>query len=154
MIREGDFMQLKIKPVIVLFKAAQSLINNVKVSLKDSVLTVNEFVVMEALYTKGELVTQEVADKILIPNSSLTYVLDVLEKKKYIVRERDSKDRRRQILSLSKQGEEIFSEVYKDHYEYMNDIFDVLTQEEQDQLVTLLKKVGLRAEEKLYVKDL
>ncbi len=154
MIREGDFMQLKIKPVIVLFKAAQSLINNVKVSLKDSVLTVNEFVVMEALYTKGELVTQEVADKILIPNSSLTYVLDVLEKKKYIVRERDSKDRRRQILSLSKQGEEIFSEVYKDHYEYMNDIFDVLTQEEQDQLVTLLKKVGLRAEEKLDVKDL
>ena len=147
-------MQLKIKPVIVLFKAAQSLINNVKVSLKDSVLTVNEFVVMEALYTKGELVTQEVADKILIPNSSLTYVLDVLEKKKYIVRERDSKDRRRQILSLSKQGEEIFSEVYKDHYEYMNDIFDVLTQEEQDQLVTLLKKVGLRAEEKLDVKDL
>lgn len=154
MIREGDFMQLKIKPVIVLFKAAQSLINNVKVSLKDSVLTVNEFVVMEALYTKGELVTQEVADKILIPNSSLTYVLDVLEKKKYIVRKRDSKDRRRQILSLSKQGEEIFSEVYKDHYEYMNDIFDVLTQEEQDQLVTLLKKVGLRAEEKLDVKDL
>ena len=123
-------MKLKLKPVIVLFKAAQSLINNVKVSLKDSVLTINEFTVMEALYTKGELVTQDLADKILIPNSSLTYVLDVLEGKDYIERKRDEKDRRRQILRLTSQGEAIFSDVYDIHYEYMSDIFNVLTKEE------------------------
>lgn len=142
-------MKLKLKPVIVLFKAAQSLINNVKVSLKDSVLTINEFTVMEALYTKGELVTQDLADKILIPNSSLTYVLDVLEGKDYIERKRDEKDRRRQILRLTSQGEAIFSDVYDIHYEYMSDIFNVLTKEEVEQLEYLLKKVGKRAEEKL-----
>ena len=142
-------MKLKLKPVIVLFKAAQSLINNVKVSLKDSVLTINEFTVMEALYTKGELVTQDLADKILIPNSSLTYVLDILENKKYIERKRDPNDRRRQLLSLTDEGETIFSDVYDVHYEYMSDIFNVLSKEEVEQLETLLKKVGKRAEEKL-----
>ena len=142
-------MKLKLKPVIVLFKAAQSLINNVKVSLKDSVLTINEFTVMEALYTKGELVTQDLADKILIPNSSLTYVLDILEKKNYIERKRDPNDRRRQLLSITEEGSEIFSDVYDVHYEYMNDIFNVLSKEELEQLETLLKKVGKRAEDKL-----
>lgn len=142
-------MKLKLKPLIVLFKATQSLINNVKVSLKDSVLTVNEFTVMEALHTKGELVTQELADKILIPNSSLTYVLDILEGKDYIIRKRDPNDRRRQIIALTAQGDAIFSDIYDTHFAYMEDIFDVLSKEEQKQLETLLKKVGKKAEEKL-----
>lgn len=149
MIEESETMKLKLKPVIVLFKAAQSLINNVKVSLKDSVLTINEFTVMEALFTKGELVTQELAEKILIPNSSLTYVLDILEKKQYIQRKRDPNDRRRQLLCLTDEGRTIFSDVYDVHYEYMSDIFNVLTEEELKQLENLLKKVGKRAEEKL-----
>ena len=139
----------ELKSLIVLFKASQSLVKNVKESLKDSVLTVNEFTVMEALYTKGELVTQDLADKILIPNSSLTYVLDILEEKRYIKRDRDPKDRRRQLISLTTGGKKIFKGVYDHHYEYMQRIFTVLSNEERKDLEEMLKRVGKKAEEEL-----
>ncbi|NLW15947.1 MAG: MarR family transcriptional regulator [Erysipelothrix sp.] len=146
-------MELKLKPLIVLFKAQQSLVYNVKVSLKDSVLTVNEFTVMEALSTKKELVTQELAGKILIPNSSLTYVLDILEEKGYLSRRKDENDRRRQIVSLTKEGQRVFDEIYAQHFEYMENIFSVLSDEEQETLTTLLKRVGKHAESQLNCED-
>lgn len=139
----------ELKSLIVLFKASQSLVKNVKESLKDSVLTVNEFTVMEALYTKGELVTQDLADKILIPNSSLTYVLDVLEEKKYIKRVRDPKDRRRQLITLTKDGTKIFKGVYDYHFEYMQKIFTVLSSDERKDLEDMLKRIGKKAEDEL-----
>lgn len=142
-------MEEKLKSLIVLFKAHQSLTKNIKVSLKDSVLTVNEFAVMEALYTKEELVTQDLIDKILIPNSSLTYVLDVLEQRDYIIRRRDVNDRRRQIISLTKNGKEVFLNVYANHFQHMKDIFNVLSEEENQELQRLLKKIGIYAEEKV-----
>ncbi len=140
-------MDEKLKTLIILFKAHQSLTNNVKLSLKDGLLTLNEFTVMEALYTKEELITQQLIDKILIPNSSLTYVLDILEKKDYIIRRRDPKDRRKQIVSLSKAGREIFEQVYAKHYVHMREIFDVLSDEEEAEIQRILKKLGKYAEE-------
>ncbi len=70
----------KLNTLIVLFKAHQSIQNNVKLSLVDTELTLNEFTVMEALYTKKELSTQQLIDSVLIPNSSMTYVLELLKK--------------------------------------------------------------------------
>ncbi len=142
-------MELKLKPLIVLFKSTQSIENNVKVSLKDSILTINEFTAMEALHTKGELITQVLADKLLIPNSSLTYVLDVLEKRGYVTRRKDPCDRRRQLVTLTDVGTEVFKEIYAVHFDYMQEIFSVLSDEEQKQLEIMLKKLGKYAEEKL-----
>lgn len=142
-------MKLQLKPLIVLFKSAQSLTNNVKLSLVDSVLTINEFTAMEALSTKGELVTQELAEKILIPNSSLTYVLDILEKRNYVIRRKDPSDRRRQLVSLSDDGKAVFKDVYAQHFTYMEEIFSVLSENEQNVLEDLLKRLGKYAEEKL-----
>lgn len=142
-------MELKLKPLIVLFKSVQSIENNVKVSLKDSILTINEFTAMEALHTKGELITQVLADKLLIPNSSLTYVLDVLEKRGYVSRRKDPHDRRRQLVSLTEEGTSVFKDIYEVHFEYMQEIFSVLSDDEQKQLEEMLKKLGKYAEGKL-----
>ncbi len=137
----------KLKSLIILFKTHQHLTSNVKLSLSETELTVNEFTVLEALYTKGELSVQELIDKILIPNSSMTYVLDVLEKKNYIERKKDKKDRRRQQLSLTSSGTTIFLKIYDIHYNHMTKIFEVLTPEEEVVLRNLLKKIGKKAQE-------
>lgn len=139
----------KLKTLIVLFKAHTSIGNNVKLSLKESVLTLNEFSAMEAIYTKGALQTKTLAESILVPNSSLTYVLDTLEKNGYICREKDSKDKRRQLIDLTPLGKEVFEKIYVEHYAHMKTIFDVLTDDEKEQLEQLLKKVGKKAEEVL-----
>ena len=141
-------MEYKLNTLIVLFKAYQSLNKNVKDSLSDTKLSVNEFTVMEALYTKKELSTQEIIDKILIPNSSLTYVLDTLQKRNFIERVRDKQDKRRQLITLTQAGSDLFKDIYQQHYSHMREIFDELTIDQEQQLQDLLKIVGKKAEEK------
>lgn len=138
---------LKLKTLIILFKTHHSLEKNVKWSLKDIDWTVNEFTVLEALYTKGQLSTQELIDKILIPNSSMTYVLDNLVKHEMIQKTKDPQDARRQWLSLTDKGRETFIEIYQIHYNHMKTIFEVLDDSEEQQLQELLKKIGKKAEE-------
>lgn len=139
----------KLKTLIVLFKAHTSIGNNIKYSLSESILTLNEFSALEAVYTKGALQTQVLAESLLIPNSSLTYVLDMLQKSEYITRVKDPTDRRRQLVELTSKGSTIFEEIYLQHYAHMRKIFDVLSEEEEVQLQELLKKIGKKAEEEV-----
>lgn len=145
-------MEQKLKTLIILFKAQETVERSVKKSLECSNLTVNEFAAMEALYTKHCLTTQELIDAVLIPNSSMTYVLDTLKAKGYIQRIRKPEDKRIQSISLTESGNKVFEDVYQHHYEYMKEIFEVLDPEEEVQLQELLKKLGKFAEEKNYDK--
>lgn len=136
-----------LKSLVVLFKAYQSLSSSVKHSLVGTGINVNEFTAMEALYVKGSLSTQQLIDTILIPNSSMTYVLEQLNKKEYIKRKEKEEDRRVQIISLTQKGVILFEEIYESHFKYIRSIFDVLSANEEAVLQDLLKKVGKKAEE-------
>lgn len=142
-------MKNNLKSLIVLFKAHASIEKNIKYSLVDSGLNLNEFTTMEALYSKGNLTTQAIIDTILIPNSSMTYVLENLSKKDYIERKKSKKDKRVSIISLTSHGKDVFEEVYKKHFKHMRDIFDSLSSDEEEILQELLKTLGKKAEEKL-----
>lgn len=142
-------MGKNLKSLIVLFKAHSSIEKNIKYSLVDSGLNLNEFTTMEALYTKGTLSTQAIIDTILIPNSSMTYVLENLLKKGYINRKKDKDDKRVSIISLTKNGRDTFEQVYKKHFKHMREVFDSLSSDEEEVLQELLKRVGKKAEEKL-----
>ena len=140
-------MKGDLKTLIVLFKAHANVVKHVKQSLEDTDLSLNEFTAMEALYFLGTLSAQEIIDKVLIPNSSMTYVLENLAKKNYISRERDSKDRRVLKSRLTDEGRAVFETIYRHHHEHMRGVFDALTNEEEKQLQELLKKLGRHAEE-------
>ena len=140
-------MRNELKSLIILFKAYNSVEKNVKHSLAHTDINVNEFTAMEALFVKGSLTTQELIDTVLIPNSSMTYVLDILSKKNYITKEKKEKDKRIQIIALTELGKKVFEEIYEKHYSYMHSIFSVLSEEEEVQLQDLLKKLGKKSEE-------
>lgn len=142
-------MEMDLKTLIILFKAYHSVENSVKHSLIKTGVNVNEFMAMEALYNKKELSTQQLIDTILIPNSSMTYVLEILDKKKYIKRTKKPQDKRVQIISLTKLGKDFFEDVYIKHYNYMSSIFNVLNSKEEELLQELLKKIGYKAVEVL-----
>lgn len=142
-------MKKDLKSLIILFKAHQSLVHNVKRSLTDTNINMNEFTAMEALYVKGQLSTQELIDTVLIPNSSMTYVLEILHKKRYIRKNKKAEDKRVQMIKLSERGTEVFEAIYEKHFKYMRTVFDVLEPEEEIQLQNLLKKIGKQAEEVL-----
>lgn len=138
-----------LKALIVLFKAYHSVEKHIKKSLETTQLSVNEFAAMEALYSKEKLTTQALIDFVLIPNSSMSYVLDVLSKKGYILREKDQQDRRIQYLSLSPLGRNVFEEVYPIHFQHMRSLFDQLSETEEQSLKQILKKIGIHAEESI-----
>ncbi len=138
-----------LKTLIILFKTEQNLNKHIKKSLVGSSLTVNEFAVLEALSNKGNLSVNEVLKYVLIPNSSMTYVLNNLAKKGYIIEVANSDDQRIKRLKLTNLGQELFEKAYEKHYLYIREQFDVLTSQEEMELQTLLKKLGQSLERNL-----
>ncbi len=142
-------MEKDLKSLIIIFKVHGHLVKHVKKSLEETELSVNEFSAMEALHAKGSLSTQALIDLVLIPNSSMTYVLDTLTKKSYLSRIKDPDDRRVQRLSLTPKGKEVFESIYSRHFDHMREVFDALTPEEERTVQTLMKKLGKHAERTL-----
>ena len=139
-------MTRDLKSLVIIFKVHANLDRHVKLSLAETELGVNEFTALEALYNKGSLSAQELIDKVLIPNSSMTYVLDNLERKGFITRERDPGDRRVRLSTLTDAGRKLFVSIYQIHCRHMREVFNVLSEQEEAQLQQLLKKLGKHAE--------
>jgi MarR family 2-MHQ and catechol resistance regulon transcriptional repressor len=108
-------------------------------------LNVSEFGVLEALYHKGNLSLKGVIDKVLIPNSSMSYVIDNLVKKNYIIKNQSEKDRRSFMLELSNQGKDLMDKVFIQHQKNLRNVLDVLDENEERTLQKSLIKIGKRA---------
>ncbi len=134
-----------LKTMRILFRTVQAIEQIVKKDVKNFCLTVNEFAAMESLYHKGKVSVNEMCQLVLIPNSSMTYVLDKLEVKGYINRKQDIDDKRTFYVELSKKGLEYADEILPKHYAVMRQVFSILNKEEQTYLNTYLKKLGYHA---------
>lgn len=138
-----------LKTLIILFKTSQNLDKHIKKSLISTSLTVNEFVVLEALYNKGNLSVGDVLNYVLIPNSSMTYVVNSLTKKGYVKQYAKSDDQRIKLLEITTLGRKLFLDAYEKHYAHIRKQLDVLTHEEEAELQHLLKKLGYSLERNL-----
>jgi len=135
----------ELKPMTILFRAFQAIEAYAKKDILNYGLNYTEFAAMEALYHKGRLPVQGMCQKVLIANSSMTYVLDKLQEKKYIDRIQDQNDKRTFYVELTPTGQKVADEIFPKHYETMKSLFDVLSKEEKEMLGTILKKVGYQA---------
>ncbi|NLK12929.1 MAG: MarR family transcriptional regulator [Candidatus Phytoplasma sp.] len=128
--------------VTVLFKATKAVEEKIKNNISQYKLTITEFGVLEALYSKGALFVQELCEKILVPNSSMTYTLDKLEKKGFIRRTKDVVDKRSFQIILTNEGYFKTKEMLKKHYKFLDEILVNLTKKEKEVLRDLLKRIG------------
>lgn len=108
-------------------------------------LNISEFAVMELLYHKGPQPINRIQERILIANSSTTYILDKLEKKNYIIRERDENDRRSMKAALTEEGDNLISSIFPAHSELLTDLFSALSDEELSAFREMLKKISANA---------
>ncbi|MFQ5538012.1 MAG: MarR family winged helix-turn-helix transcriptional regulator [Gemmatimonadota bacterium] len=115
--------------------------------VSDYDLTLPQFGVLEALYHLGPLTLGELADKLLVTGGNVTYVMDRLEQRGLVVRERSPDDRRVIEARLTDGGRALIRDVFPGHAEYIADLASVLEPEEQETLRTLLKKLGLGVKE-------
>ncbi|CCV64369.1 Transcriptional regulator, MarR family [Alteracholeplasma palmae J233] len=128
--------------ITVLFKATKKLEEKIKEDTMQHGLNLSEFGVLEALYTKERLYVNELCQKILVPNSSMTYTLDKLTKLNLIERKRDEVDKRSYKVQLTIEGHRKMKEILKEHYIFLDTLTETLTKDEQENLRELLKKIG------------
>lgn len=136
-----------LKPMTTLFKAHRSVLEFIKEDIKDYDFDINEFSVFEIIYHKERLMINEIKDNILIANSSLSYILNKLETKKLIKKEKCETDKRITYIKLTNKGLDLATNIFPNHYKNLKNIFNVLTKEEKESLVNITKKLGLHTKE-------
>ncbi|MGJ9386059.1 MarR family winged helix-turn-helix transcriptional regulator [Salipaludibacillus sp. CF4.18] len=137
---------LSLKLFIVLTRALQSIKKRVEEDIKSFGLNPTEFAVLELLYSKGDQPIQKISDKVLIASSSITYVIDKLEKKNLIERKPCPKDRRITYAAITSEGTELMKEIFPKHRDAIQEICDGLDFNEKENLIQQLKKLGYHAQ--------
>ena len=99
---------------------------------------------------KGRQPLQQIGNKILLASGSITYVVDKLEKRGYLLRVSCPSDRRITYAEITKEGEAYMGEVFPKHEQHLHELLSVLTNEEKDEAIKLLKKLGLSIKDLSY----
>ena len=136
---------LSLKLFLVLVRATQSITKKIEEDIKSHGLNPTEFGVLELLYHKRNLPIQKIGEKILLASSSITYVVDKLEKKSLLVRQSCPEDRRVTYASLTESGHELMNEIFPKHRKVVKQLFEGLDLEEKEIMITQLKKLGYHA---------
>lgn len=128
---------------IKLSRAAESVSNRINAHLREHQLTPSQFGVLEALYHLGPMQSGELGTKILKSSGNMTLVLDNLEKRNLITRQRRAKDRRCIEIHLTEAGTALVSEIIPQHVAGVVQAFGALTPTGQEQLAVLCRALGL-----------
>jgi MarR family 2-MHQ and catechol resistance regulon transcriptional repressor len=135
------------KALTILLKASKNVESYLGQDMASYGINPTEFVTLEILLNKGPQSIQSISERILMANSSLTYVIDSLLSKKLINKEVNTKDKRAFKIALTEQGLKLITKLFKKHEVTIQNLFAVLTEEELKSLSLSLKKVGLKAKE-------
>lgn len=106
-------------------------------------VTESQFGVLEALLHLGPLCQRDLAGKILKSAGNLTTVIDNLERRGLVRRQREREDRRLVTVHLTADGERLIREALPRNVEVIVEAFSVLSADEQRQLAALCRTLGL-----------
>lgn len=137
--------QAVLRALTIFLRASGSVSNMLKKDMQSYGLNPTEFTVMEVLYSKGEQPIQIIGDKVLLASSSITYVIDQLEKKNFVERKVNEKDRRVTLVSLTDKGHEMMEDIFPQHTKIISELYGDLNDDELLELSESLKKVGFKA---------
>jgi MarR family 2-MHQ and catechol resistance regulon transcriptional repressor len=127
-----------------LMRAAESVTSRTSRQMTAAGLTISQFGVLEALLHKGPLCQRDIAAKILKSTGNITMVIDNLEKQGLVRRVRDTEDRRYLTIHLTETGTALIDKVFAEVETSIVTEMSSLSADEQEQLGTLCKKLGLQ----------
>ncbi len=141
--RQANTLRLYTK----LMRATSAVTEMMHRHLDDHRLSISQFGVLEALYHLGPLCQKDIGRKILKTSGNITMVIDNLEKRELVRRERDPMDRRKVSVALTEHGHRLIERIFPDHAKIAFETFSILDPKEQNTLSVLLKKLGRAAKE-------
>jgi MarR family 2-MHQ and catechol resistance regulon transcriptional repressor len=129
---------------IKLMRAADSVFQRTHSHLTGHGLTPTQFAVLEALYHLGALSQVELARKLLKSTGNITTVLQHLEARGLVRRQRRAEDQRVLEVSLTDAGRAAVERILPDHVRGIAADLSALTPDEQETLAALCRKLGRR----------
>lgn len=127
-----------------LMRAANSVTEQMHRHLARAKLSISQFGVLEALLHLGPLCQKEIGTKILKTSGNITLVIDNLEKRGLVRREKNPHDRRKSRISLTPEGRDLIQTIFPVHSRIAGKVFSSLDPVEQTTLGNLLKKLARR----------
>lgn len=102
-----------------------------------------EISIISLIYNNPDIIIREICDEIDVPKSSMTSMIDRLEKKNYLTRVISKRDRRSFGLKLTKEGMKIQTQHEKYEEEIFNYVINSLdTEEEKETFIKLTDKIA------------
>jgi len=132
--------KLAAKAMVVFRRAERTVRSYEGDTIRKYNLTSMQFGVMEVLYSKGDLRISDLIDKMLSTSGNMTVVIKNMERDGYINRMSDPADKRSSIISLTDKGRSLIEKILPEHFRHLSDIFSVLTEDDQKELIRILNK--------------
>jgi MarR family 2-MHQ and catechol resistance regulon transcriptional repressor len=130
---------------IKLMRAADSLTSRLSPILSSAGLTPGQFGALEVLLHLGPLCQSELGKRLLRSGGNITMVVDNLERRGLVRRER-GEDRRFITLHLTREGRQLIQKIFPKHLDALLQEMRILTEAEQKELGRLCKKLGKGSE--------
>lgn len=133
---------LALDTYIKLARATDTLYHKFARSLKEAGLSTSQLGVLELLYHMGPMCQRAAAEKLLQSGGNVTTVVDNLETRGLVRRERQLDDRRYITLHLTPEGHGLIAGLFPKHADVIARSMAALTADEQRQLGDLCRKLG------------
>jgi DNA-binding MarR family transcriptional regulator len=104
-------------------------------------LTLPQFYVLATLGYSGGLPFGEIGEKMMVTVSNLTGIVDRLEEKKLVSRQRDARDRRVVRVILTEKGTKLYKSTIPLFEKSISQFFSPLDKPQQKKLASLLRKL-------------
>ena len=102
--------------------------------LADFDITVPQFTALQILINRGNMTIGELSQKMDLACSTITDLIDRMEKSKLVVRQRDENDRRVVRIKVLDKGYDILEQVMKKRIGFLDEKLAVLSNEEKASL--------------------
>ncbi|MEX0305646.1 MAG: homoprotocatechuate degradation operon regulator HpaR [Leisingera sp.] len=126
---------------IALLRARERVMGPIRALLSGADLTEQQWRVLRVVQEDGPIDPTQIADKACLLLPSLTRILQKLEEKQLISRERDTEDRRRQVVRIAPTGEQIIADNIDASLELMNRTRAKMGAERYEALLDLLNEL-------------
>lgn len=139
-------VEAAVRAYVKLLRASRCVVGRIEPMLAQAGLTPTQLGVLEALLHKGPLSQRELGRKVLTSAGNLTDLLDKLQARGLVQREKVPGDRRRVAVVLTPAGRALIERVFPAHAVDIAAAMGGLDPTELRQLDALLRKLGTAAQ--------
>ena len=126
-----------------IYRAALKRLN---AKLRKERITFSQYSVLLALSRSGPMQMNKLSEHMLVAPANVTGLVDRMERKGYVRRKRDERDRRLYVIEMTERGSRVFKSISSRFRQYAGNLGSTLTREERDSTLAGLRKVKMEVE--------